>query len=183
MGPSALGIMRVMVSEKQFLEQQLQASFGEMPIPDADWLVPQNKPYERRDAAAVLGGKHWRHLDFPTVMGNRDLLPAFTPEGFVFYLPAFLSWALWSEDLDLAWDTLVWLYPPNASTRRWLSDRVALMSVVQHSVVWNCVSTLCALHGPDLPGEITEPLTTYWQSLLRGRRQERTDSTAGDRLL
>jgi len=74
------------------LLQELDAAFGELPIPTDDNIVYDNTGYhlECNEIRRRFRSRHWRDFDLAELVEHVDALSFFTPEAFRFYLPAFV---------------------------------------------------------------------------------------------
>ena len=71
-------------------------AFGSMPYPGDDRIVDDYAGYdpERDEVKRVLKGHHWRDVSFDMLDNLRDSLPFLSPEGFRFYVPAFMIYCI-----------------------------------------------------------------------------------------
>lgn len=79
-------------AETRSLLEGLEAAFGGLPIPADEHLVLDNSGYhlECNQVKAKFRGRHWRDLSLADLEGEADSLAFFTPEGFRFFLPAYV---------------------------------------------------------------------------------------------
>jgi hypothetical protein len=82
------------------LLHHIEESFGRVPYPGDEHIVADNSgwdpEYERPRTA--LRGRHWRDLPFETLYAVRSSLSFLSPEGYRFYLPAFMRTAIVDYD-------------------------------------------------------------------------------------
>lgn len=72
---------------------QIEKAFSGVPHPgDARLLHPQC--YDDMDIQAFYGGRHWRDIPEKVIARANAALCFFSPEGFQFYLPAYMLFAL-----------------------------------------------------------------------------------------
>src|ERR1051326_6395053 len=71
------------------LKLRIEEAFGEMPYPGHEHLVLCDC-WECKEIKSALKGLHWRDVSFDMLNSLRDALPFLCPEGFRFYLPAFM---------------------------------------------------------------------------------------------
>ena len=82
--------------EIRALMEHLEAAFGGLPVPADDRLVLDDSGYhlECNQVKAMLRGRHWRDLSPEDLEGEADSLSFLAPEGFRFFLPAFVRVSL-----------------------------------------------------------------------------------------
>lgn len=75
---------------------ELDAAFGDLPIPGEDRIVYDNSGYhlECNQVRAKFRNRHWRDLTVEDLQGEADSLAFFTLEAFRFFLPAFIRVAV-----------------------------------------------------------------------------------------
>src|SRR5215212_2521611 len=71
---------------------RIDESFGGMPYPGDARIVLDNSGYhlECEEIKSALRGNHWRNVSFETLDQLRSALAFLSPEGYRFYLPAFM---------------------------------------------------------------------------------------------
>ena len=76
------------------LRLRIDEAFGGMPYPGDEHIVTHNGGDDRcgdcEDIKNALKGRHWRDLSFESLDHLREALTFLSPEGFRFYLPAFM---------------------------------------------------------------------------------------------
>jgi hypothetical protein len=90
--------------------EELQAAFGDLPIPARDHLVYDNSGshLECNHVLSKLQGRHWQDLSAEDLAGEADALWFLTSEGFRFFLPAFVRVSLVDPDrADLIPDAIL----------------------------------------------------------------------------
>jgi hypothetical protein len=78
-----------MALDAETLCRRIHDSFGPLPYPGDDRLVTGNY-YEDERILRLLKGFHWQEVSWLNLDQLRDALLYLTPEGFRFYLPAFM---------------------------------------------------------------------------------------------
>jgi hypothetical protein len=131
-----------------------------------DKIVENEYWPDSAELAQALAGRRWQDLSVDEIARFKEDLFLLTPEGFRFYVPAFMTRSIENPDeADLAMDcTLSSLSPPRrqASGRAWYGDdpttafagftqneRVALAEFVR----------FCAEWFPDL---VSDDLLSFW---------------------
>jgi hypothetical protein len=77
----------------QEVVRQIEAAFGGLDHPGDDKLLhPQC--FDDMDIEAFYGGPHWRDVPSDLIAYENAALCFSSPEGFQFYLPAYLIWTL-----------------------------------------------------------------------------------------
>src|SRR4051812_38262225 len=74
------------------LKLRIVETFGGMPYPGDEQIVVDHPGYngEREEIKSALKGRHWRDLSFEILDSLRVALLLVSPEGFRFYLPAYM---------------------------------------------------------------------------------------------
>src|SRR2546428_8535138 len=71
------------------LKLRIEEAFGGMPYPGDEHIV-YGCCWECEDIKSALKGLHWRDVSFEILDNLRAALPFLVPEGFRFYLPAYM---------------------------------------------------------------------------------------------
>jgi hypothetical protein len=75
------------------LVRDIEAAFGHLDPPGDDKLL-HPRCFDDMDIEAFYGAPHWRDVA-PEIIGHENAaLCFFSPEGFQFYLPAYMTWSL-----------------------------------------------------------------------------------------
>lgn len=83
---------------RQELAHQVELAFASVPYPGDDKIVAHPNTSLASHLPALLAGKHWKEVPLEVIIQENLSLALFTPEGFRFYLPAFLRAALLYPD-------------------------------------------------------------------------------------
>jgi hypothetical protein len=83
---------------RQDLAHQVELAFANVPYPGDDKIVAHPNTSISSHLPALLAGKHWKELSLEVIIQENLSLPLLTPEGFRFYLPAFLRASLLFPD-------------------------------------------------------------------------------------
>jgi hypothetical protein len=88
-------IRTTMVTDPKLLCLRLDAAFSSMPYPGDDFIVLDNSGshLECQKIKELLIGRHWRNLPFEILEKLKSAIPFLSPEGYRFYLPAFMVFA------------------------------------------------------------------------------------------
>jgi hypothetical protein len=99
------------------LRHLIEDAFAETEYPGDHALVYDTSGYhlECNEIAAAFRGRHWRELSLDTLLYHHAALFFFTPEAYLYYLPAYLlASALLYHEADVIPGTLVFsLTPPD----------------------------------------------------------------------
>src|SRR5437763_17061569 len=105
-----------MTMDTTTLRQHIEAVFGRMSYPGDDHIVADNSgrnvEYERIKRQLV--SRHWRDVPSQTLIRLRDQLSYLSPEGYRFYLPAFMLYCIGhpsGNTVDSVVGTLTLPYP------------------------------------------------------------------------
>ena len=103
-----------MTINREALATQIETSFSNTDYPGDENIG--------RDEVASFLGKHWKDLTPEQVRARRFDLAMFSPEGFSFYLPAFLKTILLhSQRGDTLPDSVVWQLSPPHLDDEWIT--------------------------------------------------------------
>lgn len=163
------------------LRDEIHAAFAARAYPGDEQLAleAQGDPtYEGNQVGRFFRGKDWREVTWQAILADRELDPnAFmfflTPEGFVYYLPAFLHEALDLDTaLDLASAVCFALRPPGEwatqEVEAQFQQKVALLSAAEKRAVAHVLEFLAAAweQRDYLDNWPHEALNTFWNQFL-----------------
>ncbi len=120
------------------LSREIEAAFSWRPHPGDDKAIAvrRSSGVEGESAWRFFGGKHWQEiLRSPHDIEVRDNMGLLTFEGFVYYLPAFLTLSLDVDEYFEVGDQLVsslWSFPEEVSSLLKPAERRAVVHVLQH---------------------------------------------------
>lgn len=99
----------------QELAQQVEIAFAGVPFPGDDNIVSHPNTWIASHLPRLFAGKHWKEIPLEVIIQEKLSLPLFTPEGFRFYLPAFLCAALlYPDQVDILPRNIIFnLTPPD----------------------------------------------------------------------
>jgi hypothetical protein len=151
-------------SRLERLKSKIKQAFAEAEYPGDDQILyDRDHCLECQQVAADFQGQSWPQMPFKILRFNRESFGSqFTPEGFRFYLPAYLLAAL--EDGDVLEYTLFSLLPLDKpdSVARW-REKVQGLSAEQRHIVREFLDYIKeerpAHFLPDYPNS---KLTLYW---------------------
>ncbi len=85
-----------MTLEPSALCLRIDESFGGLPYPGDEHIVLDNSGahLECEEIKSALKGRHWRDVSFEILEELRSALPFLSPEGYRFYLPAFMVFSI-----------------------------------------------------------------------------------------
>jgi hypothetical protein len=132
----------------QILVERLEEAFGYLavPAPEASVYDSSGDHLECVEVAEFLGSRHWRELGFDELLRQREALSFLSPEGYRFYLPAFLRSSLLDfEAADLIPMFIVWSLGRTDNHIKW---QCSLLDAEQRRVVADCVAFI-AEQAPD----------------------------------
>ena len=142
------------------LLRKLEQVFGELPSPAQADIVPKTSPGnpEYEQLRSRFKDRHWRDLSAEDLRGEADSLTLFSPEGFRFFLPAFIRAVLLGYGTaDLIPDVIVWKFIPTVdpALSSYYEDRIRLLTRAQRQAVTDFISFLQDAHPEDFPaGEL-----------------------------
>src|SRR2546427_667355 len=81
-----------MALDSETFLHHIDEAFSQMPYPGDEHIVYDNSGFylDCEEIKDALKGLHWRDVPIETLDRLRDFLPLFSPEGYRFYLPAYL---------------------------------------------------------------------------------------------
>jgi hypothetical protein len=155
------------------LRKQIVNAFQGRAYPGDDRIAladDRHPDYEGHRVARVFRGRDWREVTYPWLSasypGDRTAILRFMQdEGFLYYLPAFLSLALDSEAGDIADAVSYALTAPPASAAddgRRFHARISRLSGNEKAAVTAVLSHLAKQDGPGSPAQ--DALQSYWTS-------------------
>lgn len=103
------------MSDVEELRRLVEAAFAKRPYPGDDRIADSDPRYEDYEGHAVTRfhrGKHWREITLPHLRGDYGgdasaCLAFMTPDGWRYYLPAYLLIALDRKEADAIGDALI----------------------------------------------------------------------------
>lgn len=138
--------------------QEIKTAFGDMPYPAAEYIVNDwgGSDLERKRIREEFSGyENWLDVPRELLLQERDALPLFEPQGFRFYLPAYMLFAI--EDYDGA-DTIPEsivhsLTLPDAGMElyEFVRERLMLFDEVQRKALLHFLEYLEIHHAVDFP--------------------------------
>lgn len=136
--------------------QEIKTAFGDMPYPGAECIVNDRggNDLERKQIREEFSGyENWLDVPRDLLLQERDALPLFEPQGFRFYLPAYMLFTI--EDYDGA-DTIPEsivhsLTLPDAGTElyEFVRERLVLFSEEQRKAILHFLEYLERCHAED----------------------------------
>jgi hypothetical protein len=164
------------------LRLRIDEAFGEMPYPGDEHIVACNC-WECADIKSALKGRHWRDLSFESLDHRWEALTFLSPEGFRFYLPAFMIILIMDYDRADMIDIVVIgrLTLPCASdcepthqqrfaeyyrsgeAEHWFFERVSGFNEAQSKVIRQFLEYMRDAHGVEfLNREPETAIERYW---------------------
>lgn len=174
-----------MVSEVNQLRKEIRAAFAERRYPGDDEIglsQPGCPDYEGEGVARFFRGKDWREITMDSILKERGLdrnafLFFMTAQGFVYYLPAFLTLSLDVDGpFDLGEPLAFKLTPPGATgTGAWrehFTQIVSLLTPAERRAVVHVLEYLAAEY------EKRRYTTNQAQVALSSHWAQQTDGSA-----
>ncbi len=124
-------------SRNKMLLQVINEAFVNVPFPKAEELAASGGDEASAEANAFRG-KLWHELSAGFLHRNRDALFWFTPEAFHYYLPAYLTACVETEDINALYvhNVLSFLRPPeNETLAHFRRERLSMLSHKQLDVL------------------------------------------------
>ncbi|HVR97723.1 MAG TPA: DUF6714 family protein [Thermoanaerobaculia bacterium] len=136
------------------LLRRLEEAFGDLPKPVESELVFDNSGYhlECNQVKKMFGGRHWNSFSVQEIQFESDALSFFSPQGFRFYLPAFIRAAVLAyEEADLIPVAIVGklISPEDMALASYFRERVDVLSPDQKQVVNEFLNFLRRHHAED----------------------------------
>lgn len=160
------------VSQK--IVRQIEEAFADTPYP-GDSNIGWGCGWEGKEFERVLRGKHWKELSLEIIFTHRDELPCTTPEGFRFYLPAFmLATLLHYDEIDtLSGNLISSLSPDNGDLYEHSLKHLSKFARDEQVAILAFLKSYLKLHpgdyGLDSPvyGPILEKGIEFWEQRLQ----------------
>ena len=122
--------------------QEIKTAFGDMPYPGTEYITNdlEGNDLERKQIREGFSRyENWLDVPSELLVQERDALPLFEPQGFRFYLPAYMLFALEDyEGADMIPESIVHsLTLPDAGTElyEFVRERLVLFSEEQRKAV------------------------------------------------
>jgi hypothetical protein len=103
----------------------LYTAFVDVPHPGDKNIVVDQDTFdpEGADVVRAFTGMRWQDVSAEMVRRFKDALPLFTPEAFVFYLPAYMAACINApHDIDVALDSVLFNLTPPMLESGWQRD-------------------------------------------------------------
>lgn len=152
----------------EIVRAAIERAFAEVPYPGDDRIVRQSEcmDLERDDVERAFKGKDWRDvLDYPVefLRYHNSALSDFTPEGYQFYLPAYLiATAENYAHVDVVSDAVVFSLKADGRSPESLAfyqERMMRLTSAQRKAIKSFLEYLKAQHPGDDPlGDIDKAL-------------------------
>lgn len=148
----------------------IEQAFADVPYPGDDHIVTRGEfmDLERDDVERAFKGKHWREvLAYPVefLRYHNSALSFFTPEGYHFYLPAYLiATAENYAQVDVVSDAVVFSLKSDGRTPESLAfyqERMKMLTSAQRKAIKSFLEFLRGQHPGDDPlGDIDKALAS-----------------------
>jgi hypothetical protein len=113
------------------LLQQITAAFGGLSVPHESRLV-LGCSLEAEQICRKFRGRHWCDLSMDDLEGEADSLGFFTPEAFMFFLPAFMKVAMVDpKRADIIPDSIVWRLAKCDCLEYWNERRAGIIEAAR----------------------------------------------------
>lgn len=138
--------------------QEIKTAFGDISYPGAKFIVNDRggNDLERKQIQEKFSRyKNWQEVPRELILQERDALPLFEPQGFRFYLPAYMLFTI--EDYveaDTIPESIVYsLTLPDAETElyEFVHERLVLFNEEQIKVILHFLEYLEMHHAEDFP--------------------------------
>lgn len=156
--------------------QEIKTAFGDMPYPGTERIVNDLQGYdlERKQIKEEFSRyENWQDVPRELLLQERDALPLFEPQGFRFYLPAYMLFSVEDyEGADTIPESIVHsLTLPDAGTElyEFVRERLVLFGEEQRMAILLFLEYLEHSHAEDF----TELCMGGWCSITPRRAIER----------
>jgi hypothetical protein len=143
----------------------IESAFSAAPYPDDLVLDPSPYHLESKEIQAAFAGKRWQDLPLPVLRHHHQSLAFLTPQGFRYFLPAYLLACI--DDYEGAGDipssVLYHLTPPEDDDPRacaFFRARVDTLSVAEKKAIRAFFEAMRDEHGEDDDWELS--LRRFW---------------------
>lgn len=140
------------------ITQEIRIAFGDMPYPGAECIVNDygGNDLERKQIREEFSRyESWQDVPRELLLQERDALPLFEPQGFRFYLPAYMLFTIEDYDgADTIPESIVYLLTlPEAGTEfyEFVRERLALFSEEERQAILHFLEYLEMYHAEDFP--------------------------------
>ncbi len=151
--------------------RQLEEAFGELPIPEEDFLVEDNSGYhlDCNKIRTKFRGKHWRDVSTADINEEPEALAFFTPSAFRFFLPAFIQVSLLDPvGADLAPDRVLSSLAGPEGSEGWRERKASLLETARGGGI---PEQLLSALGRFEPPEIAEIRRARVEVLTKDQRR------------
>ena len=162
----------------EIMIQEIRDAFGDMPYPGTEYITNdlEGNDLERKQIREEFSRyENWLDVPRELLLQERDALPLFEPQGFRFYLPAYMLFALEDyEGADMIPESIVHsLTLPDAGTEfyEFVQERLVLFGEGQRKAILNFLEYLELSHAEDF----TDVCTGGWCSVTPRRAIESWD--------
>ena len=160
----------------EIMIQEIRDAFGDMPYPGTEYITNdlEGNDLERKQIREGFSRyESWLDVSRELLVQERDALPLFEPQGFRFYLPAYMLFALEDyEGADMIPESIVHsLTLPDAGTElyEFVRERLVLFNEEQRKAVLHFLEYLERCHAEDF----TDVCVGDWCSATPRRAIER----------
>jgi uncharacterized protein DUF6714 len=166
------------------LKLRIDTAFGGMPYPGDEQIVSGHDG-ESWEIKSALKGRHWRDLSFESLDHLREALTFLSPEGFRFYLPAFMIILIMdyyraditdivvigrltlpcASDFERTHQQRFAEYYRSGEAEHWFFERVSGFNEAQSKVIRQFLEYMRDAHGVEFRAANREPETAierYW---------------------
>ncbi|MEE8170924.1 MAG: DUF6714 family protein [Phycisphaerae bacterium] len=152
----------------------IEQAFRHNPYPGDDRLMfeTSSEHLECRQIEQAFRTRHWRDVPFSLLLYQREALCFFSPEGFRYYLPAYMLACIKHPgpgEADLIPEAIISMLTPSTYERRACFDQqiegftTAQLSVIRRFLEWLRVQP--EMSDEDEPDCPNRALTEYWRDV------------------
>jgi hypothetical protein len=140
--------------EVESIKRQIDEAFAGAPYPLDGSVAYSQHTVDGVNLNLAFGGKQRNQIS-PTLMMLHGLL-FFSPEGFRYFLPAYLAAALNPENLDIRKDTVFSLAPlrPSQDSVSNFKERVSQLTTIEREAVRHFLLMIRDLYSQDFAADV-----------------------------
>jgi hypothetical protein len=145
------------------LQAEIEAAFSDVAPPATDNII-EHDCEECRSVERTFRNKDWRRLEREKVKSAYDKLPLFTPEAFIYFLPAFMIYSLPEPESEVC-EFLVYALADKKVSVEWWQERLDKFTEAQKAACnlflrWLLPNPEYAYDADDMK----RALETWWKT-------------------
>ena len=145
------------------LQSKIEAAFSDVQPPASDNII-EHECQECREVERTFRNQNWRNIEPKKIEWAYDKLPLFTPEAFLYFLPAFMIYSLREPESQVC-EFLIYGLTRKKPTNEWWQERFSKLTEAQKSACSYILRWL--LPNPEhiyIADDIRKSLEMWWKT-------------------